>query len=264
MSIEARHITFSYDGKRTVLDDICFSIDDGRMVCLLGPNGVGKTTLFKIILHLLKGYQGEILIDGDLTEGLTVKQMARRIAYIPQSHTPTFNYTVQEMILMGTTSAIAGWSAPGQEQKDLADEKMEQLGILHLRDRGFSRISGGERQLALIARALVQQTKVLIMDEPTANLDYGNATVVLEQIRKLAGEGYTILQATHQPDQAFLFADEVLAVKDGKVMAQGEPKDIITKSFIHDLYGVQVDVQSLYDDRFRVCVPISALRDMSE
>ena len=261
MSIEAKHVTFSYDGKRTVLNDISFAIDDGKMVCLLGPNGVGKTTLFKIILHLLKEYQGEILVDGDSTEGLTTKEMARRIAYIPQSHTPTFNYTVQEMVLMGTTASLNGWSAPKKEHADLADEKMEQLGILHLRERGFSNISGGERQLALIARALVQQTKVLIMDEPTANLDYGNATIVLEQIRNLAGEGYTILQATHQPDQAFLFADEVLAVKDGKVMAQGLPKDIITSDFIHDLYGVQVDVQSLYDDRFRVCIPVSALRD---
>ena len=161
---------------------------------------------------------------------------------------------------MGTTSAIDGWKAPGREERILAAERMEQLGIMHLRDRGFSNISGGEQQLVLIARALAQQTKVLIMDEPTANLDYGNATIVLEQIRKLAGQGYTILQATHQPDQAFLFADQVLAVQDGAVKAQGAPKDIITSAFINELYGVEVDVQSLYDDRVRVCVPITALR----
>ena len=260
MSIEAKNVSFSYDGKRTVLHDVNFSIDSGQMVCLLGPNGVGKTTLFKIILRLLKGYKGEILIDGDATKGLSIKQMARKIAYIPQSHTPTFNYSVEEMILMGTTSSLTGWSAPGKEQRELAEQKMEQLGILHLRERGFSKISGGEQQLALIARALAQQTKVLIMDEPTANLDYGNATVVLEQIKNLAGEGYTILQATHQPDQAFLFADQVLAVNGGTVMAQGKPKEIITEEFIHELYGVQVDVQSLYDDRFRVCVPVAAIR----
>ena len=260
MSLEARHVSFSYDGKRSVLDDISFRIGDGQMVCLLGPNGVGKTTLFKIILRLLKGYTGSILIGGEDTAGLNTRQMARRIAYIPQSHAPTFNYTVREMVLMGTTSALGAYASPGEEQAELSEKVMRQLGIDHLKDRGFSRISGGERQLALIARALVQQTGVLIMDEPTANLDYGNATIVLEQIRKLAGEGYTILQATHQPDQAFLFADQVLAIYDGRVLAQGKPKDVITEEFIRKLYGVQVDVQSLYGDQVRVCVPVSALR----
>lgn len=258
MSLETRNVTFSYDGKRKVLDDVSFTIEDGQMVCLLGPNGVGKTTLFKIVLRLLRGYEGEVFIGGEPTGELNTREMARRIAYIPQSHAPTFNYTVREMVLMGTTSALGRYASPGKEQRALADRIMEQMGIDHLKDRGFSRISGGERQLALIARALAQQTKVLIMDEPTANLDYGNATMVLEQIRRLAAEGYTILQSTHQPDQAFLFADQVLAVLDGRVVAQGPPKDVITKELVQRLYGVEVEVQSLCDDRVRVCVPVLA------
>ena len=260
MSLEVRNLNFSYDAKRTVLTDVNFSIDDGKMVCLLGPNGVGKSTLFKTILRLLPHYRGEILIDGVSTSGLSVAEMAKLIAYIPQSHTPTFNYSVYEMVLMGTTASLKTFSSPGERQRQLAEDALEKMGIAHLRERGFAQISGGERQLALIARALVQETKVLIMDEPTANLDYGNATRVLEQIRQLAGTGYTILQATHQPDQAFLFADEVLALKDGTVIAQGSPNDIITQEFIETLYGVRVDVQSLYDDRIRVCVPAAALR----
>ena len=261
MSLEVKNLSFSYNSSRKVLKDVNFRIEDGQMVCLLGPNGVGKSTLFKTILRLLPGYDGEIKINDVSTQNQTIRDMAKLIAYIPQSHVPTFNYSVYEMVLMGTTNSLSTFGSPGERQKKLVDEAMERLGISYLKDRGFARISGGERQLALIARALVQETKVLIMDEPTANLDYGNATRVLEQIRQLAGSGYTILQATHQPDQAFLFADEVLALKDGTVIAQGKPNEIITREFIETLYGVQVDVQSLYEDRLRVCVPICALRE---
>ena len=270
MSLEARHVSFSYDGKRSVLDDISFRIGDGQMVCLLGPNGVGKTTLFKIILRLLKGYTGSILIGGEDTAGLNTRQMARRIAYIPQSHAPTFNYTVREMVLMGTTSALGAYASPGEEQAELSEKVMRQLGIDHLKDRGFSRISGGERQLALIARALVQQTGVLIMDEPTANLDYGNATIVLEQIR-LAGGGYTILQATHRPDQAFLFADQVLAIYDGRSAGAGKPKDVITENSSENCTAYRWTCASLLRRsgqgsvcRFRPCGSWETIRNQKE
>ena len=260
MSLEARHVRFSYVKDRPVLQDVSFRIEDGQMVCLLGANGIGKSTLFKTILRILPGYEGEILINEQSTSKLSIADMAKRIAYIPQSSPPTFNYSVFDMVLMGTTAGLSALSSPGKRQKELAEAAMDRLSIGHLKDRGFAEISGGERQLALIARALAQETSVLIMDEPTANLDYGNATRVLEQIRQLAGKGYTILQATHQPDQAFLFADEVISLKDGRITAQGPPKDTITSAFINDLYGVKVEVKSLYDDRIRVCVPVTALR----
>ena len=260
MSLEARHVKFSYVKDRPVLKDVTFRIEDGQMVCLLGANGIGKSTLFKTILRILPDYEGEILINDKSTSNLSVLEMAKLIAYIPQSSPPTFNYSVSDMVLMGTTAGMSPLSSPGKRQRELAESAMERLGIGYLKDRGFAQISGGERQLALIARALAQETSVLIMDEPTANLDYGNATRVLEQIKQLAGKGYTILQATHQPDQAFLFADEVISLKDGEIMAQGTPKETITEDFIEDLYGVHVEVQSLYDDKVRVCVPVTALR----
>ncbi|MDO4860680.1 MAG: ABC transporter ATP-binding protein [Bacillota bacterium] len=261
MSIEIKNLSFSYEKDQQVLHDVNFNISDGKMVCLLGPNGVGKSTLFKVILRLLRCYDGEVKIDGTTTNNLSVSQMAKRIAYIPQSYRPTFNYSVFDMVLMGTTAGLKLLSSPGRKQREATYEALEKMGISHLRNRGFARISGGERQLALIARALVQDTKVLIMDEPTANLDYGNSIRVLEQIKELANSGYTILQATHQPDQAFLFADEVLALKDGTILGQGTPKDIINSDLIKSLYGVDVDVQSLYDDALRVCVPVSAVKE---
>ena len=264
MSLSVSHLSFSYEEDHPVLSDLSFTIGDGRMVCLLGPNGAGKGTLFKTILRLLPNYEGEIFLDGVSTRGLSIAQMAHRIAYIPQSGAPTFNYTMFEMVLMGTTAGLSRLSSPGERQREMVKEAMQRLGIWHLADRGFARVSGGERQLALIARALVQETRVLIMDEPTANLDYGNAIRVLEQIRQLAGSGYTILQATHQPDQAFLFADEVLALKDGRILAQGSPREVIDSRLIETLYGVHVAVERLYDDRLRVLVPVSALRDQDK
>lgn len=261
MSLDAKHVSFSYTADRPVLKDVSFHIDDGRMVCLLGANGIGKSTLFKTILRILPDYKGEIFIDGKSTSHLSISEMAKVISYIPQSYPPTFNYSVFDMILMGTTAGLSFMGSPGKRECEIAQDSMDRLGISHLRERGFAEISGGERQLVLIARALAQETKVLIMDEPTANLDYGNSIRVLEQIRQLAGNGYTILQATHQPDQAFLFADEVLSLKDGVILAHGSPNNIITEEFIESLYGVHVEVQSLYNDRLRVCVPVTAIRD---
>lgn len=260
MSLEVRHLSFSYEPGRPVLEDISFSVEHGTMVCLLGPNGVGKSTLFKAMLRLLTEYEGEVLLDGVSTSTFSIPQMAHRIAYIPQSNTPTFNYTVFDMVLMGTTAGLSIFGSPGERQRAQTEVAMKKMGIWSLREREFTRISGGERQLALIARALVQETKILIMDEPTANLDYGNAIRVLEQIRQLAENGYTILMATHQPEQAFLFADEVLALKNGKVLKQGTPEQIIDKEFIAQLYGVEVEVECLYGDRLRVLVPVAALR----
>ena len=258
MSIKVQNLDFSYDRKRQVLKDISFSVDDGKMVCLIGPNGVGKSTLFKAILRLVRCYNGKIYLDGEETTEMSAAEMARKVAYIPQSSPVTFNYSVFEMVLMGTTAGMSLFSSPGRKERLIAEEAMDKLGISELKNRGFSYISGGERQLALIARALCQQSKVLIMDEPTANLDYGNATRVMQQIRELSRGGYTIIQATHQPDQAFMFADEVLAMKEGSVIAQGEPREIITKELVEELYGVQVEIESLYGDSLRVCVPVSA------
>jgi len=263
LSITVKNLSFSY-GNHKVLDDLSFQAMSGEMICLLGPNGVGKSTLFKIILRLLHQNQGKVEISGQDTEGLSVRKMAELAAYIPQSHEITFSYKVFDMVLMGTTVKTGYLSQPDQKQKRIAEEKLDQMGILELKNRNFDQISGGERQLVLIARALAQDTKVLIMDEPTANLDYGNQIKVLTQIKGLAGLGYTILQATHQPEQAFLFADKVIALKDGRLYAYGTPGKVITEQFIKELYDVDVKMQSICNDRLRVCVPVTAMRQDTE
>lgn len=254
MSLEIRDLRFSY-GEREVLKGLSFSAEYGELLSVLGPNGVGKSTLFRCILGLLKPESGQCLIDGNSTAGFSPKELAAHIAYIPQSHYPTFNYSVMDMVLMGTTAQVNAMSVPGKRQISLAKEALERLGIAELANRGYTNISGGERQLVLIARAIAQQAKILIMDEPSANLDYGNRTRVMRTVKNLAAEGYAIIQSTHDPDQAFLYSDKVLAIHNGKVLTWGKPEDTVNSALISALYGVDVEVCSLKEDKIRVCVP---------
>lgn len=256
MSIQVKNLSFSY-GDNQVLKDISFTAEDGQLLALLGPNGVGKSTLFRCILGLLSGYGGEAIINGRSTRGMGSRELARHVAYIPQSHYPSFNFSVFDMVLMGTTAQVSGVSAPGNKQMAQVENALMQMDIFHLRNRGYTNISGGERQLALIARAIVQEAKVLMMDEPTSNLDYGNQLRVMSVVKRLSREGYTVIESTHSPDQAFMYADKILAIKDGLVVADGSPKDTIDADLISTLYNVNVAVHSLRDDKVRICVPDS-------
>ena len=254
MSIEVRHLSFSY-GSRQVLKDVTFSVDRGRLLSVLGPNGVGKSTLFRCILGLLRGYQGEITVDGASVSSLGARELARKVAYIPQPTCPASQYSVFDMVLMGTTAQIRGFSSPGPKQEAAAREALERLDIGHLAQRSYTRLSGGERQLVLIARALAQQSTVLLMDEPTANLDYGNQIRVLTKVRALADAGYTVIQSTHNPEQSYLFSHQILAMKDGQVLSHGTPDQVMNGDLIKALYGIDAEVVPLRDGRMRVCIP---------
>ena len=258
MSIVVSDLSFSY-GSHEVLKKVNFSAEAGQLLSVLGPNGVGKSTLFQCMLRLLTNYTGQIAVDGTDIRTMEICELARRIAYIPQSHAPVFDFSVFDVVLMGTSAQVSDICIPGKAQVKLAERSMERVGIAHLRHRGYMQISGGERQLVLIARALAQNAKVLIMDEPTSSLDYGNQIRVLSQIKKLAGEGYTVVLSTHNPDQAFLFADRVLALSDGCVIRHGRPNDVISDELMKLLYNIDVEVHSLYLDKIRVCLPKSMI-----
>ncbi len=260
MSICVSDLSFSY-GDARVLKDVNFSVGEGELMSVVGPNGVGKSTLFYCLLGIFDNYKGKISIKDIDIKNLGVQEMAKLIAYVPQSHFPSFNFSVFDMVLLGTSVQISSVSTPGKKQIQLAESAMDRLGISHLRERGYTKISGGERQLALIARALVQQTNVLILDEPTANLDFGNQIRVLEQIRSLTKEGYTIIQSTHNPEQAFMYSDRVLAMHRGRILADGSPSEIVTEELVHKLYGVDVKIKSLYRDKVRVCVPENLIKE---
>lgn len=247
MSIVVRELCFSYPGQE-VLKNVSFSLRSGELAALLGENGAGKSTLFKCILGLLRGYTGEILIDGQSASGLTPKKLARLAAYIPQSHGQGFGYTVEDMVLMGTAHSVGSLSVPGKEQLEAARQAMERVGILSLAKKNYLRLSGGEQQLAMIARALAQRSRILIMDEPTSNLDYGNQLRVMEIVRSLADEGYSVLMAMHDPQNALRYADTLLALIGGEVEV-GE----LTPELMRRLYGVSVRLTG--EGRERLIIP---------
>ena len=254
MSIEVQNLSFSY-GDRPVLHDISFRVEKGEFLSILGPNGVGKSTLFRCVLGLLSGYTGQVLVDGADSRSFSVREAARHIAYIPQSSHPIFNYSVFDIVLMGRTSGLSTFRSPKKKDAELCRWALEKVGIPHLSDRCFHRLSGGEQQLVLIARALVQKAPILMLDEPTASLDFGNQLLVLEQCRNLAREGYTVIQTTHNPEQSYQYSDRILTLQHGRVLAEGTPKEVLTEKTIRALYGVEVDVVSLRDDRARICLP---------
>ena len=254
MSMEVKNLRFSY-GEHEVLKGISFRAEEGEFISVLGPNGVGKSTLFRTLLGLMRPSQGRVAVGGRDIATMSPAELSRAMAYIPQSHNPVFNFSVLDMVLMGTTSQVSRFSVPGKEQIKLADAALERLNISHLRDRACGYISGGERQLVLIARAIAQQAKILVMDEPSANLDFGNKIRVMRTVKGLTEDGFTVIQSTHDPDQAYLYSDKILALYDGRILSWGAPQVVMTSETISKLYNVDVEVCSMQGDAARVCVP---------
>jgi len=238
VSINVNELCFSYSGHE-VLKGVSFEAEAGQLMSVLGPNGVGKSTLFKCILGILRGYTGEIHIDGENAANMRARALADKIAYIPQSHGNSFGYTVEDMVLMGTAHSVGTLSVPRRAQKEAAWAAMERTGITGIAGKNYLKLSGGEQQLAMIARALAQKSRILLMDEPTSNLDYGNQERILKLVRSLADDGYTVLLSTHNPQHALWYADSVLALLGGKVEAFGGT-EVITPELIKRLYNIEI------------------------
>ncbi|MEG0292601.1 MAG: ABC transporter ATP-binding protein [Anaerovoracaceae bacterium] len=257
MKIEVNNLSFSY-GKKPVLENLSFSVEEETLLCLLGGNGVGKSTLFRCILGLQRHYEGSILIEGKEVSKLSPKALAKKIAYVPQHISNSFSYNVFHTVLMGTTPFLTTLSSPKKSEEDLAYEALKELGILHLANRNCMELSGGERQLVLLARALAQKAKILILDEPTANLDYGNQIMVLEQTKKLTSKGYTVLLCTHNPEHAFLYGTKALVLQNGREATYGLPKEILTEKLLNSVYHTNIKLETLRHDggEMTVCIPL--------
>ncbi|MCW5720549.1 MAG: ABC transporter ATP-binding protein [Devosia sp.] len=227
-----------------IVSDVTLDIAEG-VTCLLGPNGAGKTTLFKSMLGLLPYASGKMrLLDRPLSEWRR-KDLAQTMGYVPQAHAALFPFSVLEVVLMGRTPHLASYRSPSGADEDIARQSLDRLGLLGLADRAYTELSGGERQLVLIARALAQKPRILIMDEPTASLDYGNQMRVLDQVRALADDGMTVLLSTHHPDHALRIGDAVALIFNGRLHAHGTPRDVLTADMMRMVYGVDVVIGAL-------------------
>lgn len=255
--LEVRDLSCGY-GKEYILENVNFTAKAGDIVCILGSNGSGKSTLIKSIMGLIRPLKGEVLIEGNSILNWSWKRKARFISYIPQSFSSTFQYKVKDIVLMGRTSYLNFSSSPSKEDEIIADEAMKSLKILHLKDKIYCHLSGGERQLVKIAQALAQQAKMIIMDEPTNNLDFGNQMLMLKHLKECAEKGMTIIMSTHSPEHAFLYGTKALLVKDGRVIEIDNPNKNLREVDLEGLYDVKLKVFKLNfkNKMIKMCIPM--------
>ena len=251
--IEALALGIGYPGS-AVGRDISFAVGAGEVLCLLGPNGSGKTTLFKTLLGLIPAQAGEVLLAGSPLAFLKRAEIARRFAYVPQAHAAHFPYLVRDMVLMGRTAHLGLFASPSRRDHARAEDALATLGIAHLAGADYTRISGGQRQLALIARALAHDAPAIVMDEPTASLDFGNQVLVLREVKRLAAQGLAIVLSTHDPDHALSIADRVALLDGGRLVSIGRPELVLTPERLKQVYGVTVSMERVSGGQ-TVCVP---------
>lgn len=256
MILRIENVEFAYDESNTVLRDISFSMERGEIFSLIGPNGCGKTTLLKCINNLLKPGAGSILLnDVDITS-MSRREVGKRIGFLPQMHVSAFPFSVLDVAVMGRAPHIGLTSSPTESDFKIAESNLKTLGISHLADNPYTKISGGERQLALIAMVLTQQPDLLLLDEPTSHLDFGNQIRILEMIRTLSKKGFSIMFTTHFPNYAFQLSCKVAMMNDGELIDIGDAKDVITEENLKKIYGVDVNIVHV-EGAGSICVPIT-------
>jgi iron complex transport system ATP-binding protein len=241
MMLSGRDLTIGY-GDRVVGRHLDIALSTGEVLALLGPNGGGKTTLLKTMLGLLAPQAGEVRLDKRSLSDYAARERARLIAYVPQSHVATFAFTVETIVLMGRTAHGDLFSRPTAADRAIAIQALERFGIAHLSERPYTMISGGERQLVLLARALAQEPRFIVLDEPTASLDFGNQGKVMSEIRKLAASGHGVLFTTHDPNHAMRAADRAYLLRQGTRIAEGVTGAVLSRDQLEALYGAPVDL----------------------
>jgi len=239
MTIAAQNLSIGYPG-RLVGEHLSIRVEEGEVLALLGPNGGGKTTLLKTLLGLLPPRAGGVSLAGKDLHNVSYRERARLIGYVPQVHTGTFAFTVEAVVLMGRTAHGSLFARPSAHDYDVTRRVLERLGIAALAARPYTEISGGERQLVLLARALAQEPRFIVLDEPTASLDFGNQGKVMREIRALAESGLGVMFTTHDPNHALRAADRAYLLRAGECLADGAVADVLTGERLEALYGAPV------------------------
>ncbi|MBC3898033.1 ATP-binding cassette domain-containing protein [Acetobacterium malicum] len=266
--LRLNNLSFGYTPRQLIFENISFAVHPGEVFCIIGPNGCGKTTLIDSILGINQPQQGTIEVGGTQLAQLKPREFAQQIAYVPQSHTKTFPYTVLDIVVMGRTAATRGFGSPDSSQQQRARESLEQLGLKGFEERLYTELSGGELQLVLIARALTQDARIMVLDEPTAHLDFRHELMVMEIITWLVKEKeLTIVMATHFLNQAFYLENaavptRVALMDQGKIAAIGTPSEVITKSNLKDVFKINSTTATTNEEGLqrKFIVPLKNIR----
>jgi iron complex transport system ATP-binding protein len=246
-------LSFSYDRQKTVLQGIEAQIEKGDIVTLLGPNGVGKSTLLNCITGLLSVKEGVVKLDGRDIVRLSTRSIARIIAYVPQSFQKSFDYTVNEYVMMGRTAHKNIFEQPSSTDYMMVEEALGKLDVLHLKNKSFNQISGGEQQQVCIARAIAQQPRLIVLDEPTSALDFDNQIKVLNLTKRLSELGYAVLMTTHNPEHSLLLDSIVWLLDREGSMTTGIADGLISEGNLRSLYSSEICVAKVLPGKRRVC-----------
>ena len=253
-AMKVKNVHFSY-GKNKILNGVSFQIEEGKVTTIMGANGCGKSTLFSLMTRNLYPAKGNIFLKGKNILNLNLKEFARKVAIVQQYNTASDDITVESLISFGRTPYKKMMQANSREDEEKIQWAMEVTGLTEYRNREVSRLSGGQRQRVWIAMALAQGTKTLFLDEPTTYLDIRYQIEILKLVKKLNQEyGITIVMVLHDINQAITYSDRIIGLKDGQVLVEGAPEDVITEESIRELYGINLGVTSIDGRKFVLAV----------
>ena len=254
--VEVKNAVFTYpNGSRKILDGCDLTIQPGELVSILGPNGAGKSTLLNCACGLLTPQSGQVLLEGKPIDTLDQRQIAKVIGYVQQNQRAAFSYSVFHYVLMGRASTIGLFQKPGKQDEEKAMQVLEMMGIAHLADCSVTEISGGERQQAAIARAVVQNPRVIFFDEPTAHLDYGNQINTLRLIASLQEKGFAVIMTTHNPDHCMMLGGKVAILDKKGILETGTVAEILTEERLKRVYNTELRLSYVEDVQRIACIP---------
>ncbi len=257
MKLDVQNVAFAYRPDTPVVHEVSFRLAEGEVLYVLGHNGSGKTTLLSCISGVLRPTAGRVLLDGEDVRRYSPAERARRIGHVPQVHVPAFAYTAREMVLMGRAPHLSLFESPRRADHAIADDALASVGLGHLADRPYTELSGGERQLVMVARGLAQQSRLLLLDEPDAHLDPKNQHRVLELVVGLARQGLAFIVSSHAPNNALLYADRVLVMKQGRMLALGSAAEVLTAPLLSAAYDMDTEV--IYGENGQSHIPRAIL-----
>ena len=258
MIFEVQNLHFKYpDSDKRVLNGVSLTLGEGEILSILGPNGAGKSTLLNCMANLLVPNSGNIKLCSKDISKMPAREVASTISYVPQNHTPAFGYTVFHFVLMGCASKVGLFEKPGKEEQEKAMNALKELNIEHLADKPYTEISGGERQQATIARAIVQEPKAILFDEPTAHLDYGNQLRTLRLIKSMAEKGYSVIITTHNPDHAILLGGTAAILDRAGNLTIGKSSEIITEECLKQVYNTDLRLIYVKELNRYACIPVN-------